>query len=136
MEPLRFGIVGCGVISSMHGDCLARLEAEGIARLVAVSDIDAGRRDAFAQKYNVDAVPTLADLLARSDIDAVTICTPSGLHAQMAMQIARAGKHILSEKPLDVWLDPVDKAIAAAKAAGVVYGGIFQERFLTRRSKG
>ena len=59
----------------------------------------------------------------------MTLCTPSGLHGRMAVQAARAGKHVLSEKPLDVWLDAVDEAIAAAKSAGVVYGGVFQERF-------
>ena len=128
-EPLRFGIVGCGTISSMHGDCLQQLAKEGTAQLVAVTDVDASRSSAFAAKYGVKAVPTLADLLARNDIDAVTICTPSGLHAEMAIQTAQAGKHILSEKPLDVWIAPVDQAIAAAQAAGVVYGGIFQERF-------
>jgi UDP-N-acetyl-2-amino-2-deoxyglucuronate dehydrogenase len=127
--PLRFGIVGCGTISSTHGDCLRKLETEGVARMVAAADIDEKRASAFGTKYGVPTVTTLADLLSRDDIDVVTICTPSGLHAEMAIQTAKAGKHILSEKPLDVWIDPVDRAIAAAKAAGVVYGGIFQERF-------
>ena len=128
-EPLRFGIVGCGGIASIHGDCLRKLEEEGLARLVAGADLSAERAAAFGKKYGVETVPSLADLVARPDIDAVTICTPSGLHGPMAAQIAQAGKHILSEKPLDVWIDAVDKAIAAAEAAGVVYGGIFQERF-------
>lgn len=128
-EPLRFGIVGCGVISTMHGECLKELEKQGVARLVAAADPNEARLAAFGAKYGVQTAPTLAELLTRPDIDAVTICTPSGLHAEMAIQIAQAGKHILAEKPLDVWIDPVDRAIDAAEAAGVVYGGIFQERF-------
>lgn len=129
MEPLRFGIVGCGGIAGTHAGALKRLQDEGLARLVAGAETDSARGQAFGARHGVDIVPTLEDLLARTDIDAVTICTPSGLHGAMAAQIARAGKHVLSEKPLDVWIDPVDKAIAAAKEAGVVYGGIFQERF-------
>lgn len=113
----------------MHGECLKQLESEGLARLVAAADTDAQRAAAFGAKYGVETHTSLAEMLARPDIDSVTICTPSGLHAEMAIQAAQAGKHILSEKPLDVWIDPVDKAIAAAKSAGVVYGGIFQERF-------
>lgn len=128
-SPLRFGIVGCGVIAPTHGDVLRRLETEGLARLVAVADSDSGRSQSFAARFGVPALPSLDALLARDDIDAVTLCTPSGLHGEMAVLAARAGKHILSEKPLDVWLDKADAAIEAAQKAGVVYGGIFQERF-------
>lgn len=129
MEPLRFGIVGCGGISSIHVKVLKKLEQEGLARLVAGAETDPERRRAFAERNGVEVMPSLGELLARPDIDAVTLCTPSGLHGEMAAQSARAGKHVLSEKPLDVWIDSVDTAIAAAKEAGVVYGGIFQERF-------
>ena len=129
MTPLRFGIVGCGTISGTHGDALAKLREEGLAQLVAVTDVLPDRAQAFTAQYGGEAVPSYEALLSRSDIDAVTLCTPSGLHGHMAVQAAQAGKHILSEKPLDVWIDAVDVAIAAAQAAGVVYGGIFQERF-------
>lgn len=129
MEPLRFGIVGCGGISHTHGNALATLKEEGLAEIVAVTDVVPDRAQSFAGKHGGEAVPTLEALLARRDVDAVTLCTPSGLHGRMAAQAARAGKHVLSEKPLDVWIDQVDAAIAAAKEAGVVYGGIFQERF-------
>lgn len=129
MEPLRFGIVGCGGISGTHVGALKQLEQDGLARLVAGAETDSERRQAFGAKNGVDVVPSLDELLKRPDIDAVTICTPSGLHGEMAAKIARAGKHVLSEKPLDVWIDSVDAAIAAAQKAGVVYGGIFQERF-------
>lgn len=129
MEPLRIGIIGCGVISSTHGEALKRLEAEGLAKLVAATDLDKGRAEKFTGKYGGVACDSFEELLAREDVDSVTLCTPSGLHGRMAVQAARAGKHVLSEKPLDVWIDAVDEAIAATKAAGVVYGGIFQERF-------
>ncbi|MBC8101053.1 MAG: Gfo/Idh/MocA family oxidoreductase [Cytophagales bacterium] len=129
MEPLRFGIVGCGVISGTHGAALQRLQDEGLATLIAAADGDKGRAEKFTAKYGGVACGSLEELLDRSDVDAVTLCTPSGLHGRMAVQAAKAGKHVLSEKPLDVWIDAVDEAIAATRAAGVVYGGIFQERF-------
>src|SRR5258707_690123 len=129
MEPLRFGIVGCGIISGLHADALQHLEKAGLAKLVVAADVDNGRVTKFAEKWSCDAVSSIEDLLARKDVDCVSLCTPSGLHGQMAVKAAKAGKHILSEKPLDVWIDSVDEAIAAAKTAGVVYGGIFQERF-------
>ncbi len=129
MEPLRFGIIGCGVIAPTHGAALQKLEAEGLAKLVAAADTDRAKAESFTAKFGGEACESLGELLARADVDAVTICTPSGLHGRMAVQIAKAGKHVLSEKPLDVWIDPVDEAIAAAKAAGVTYGGVFQERF-------
>ena len=129
MTPLRFGIVGCGTISGTHGDALARLKTEGLAEFVATTDVLPERAQAFAARYGGEAVESFEALLARPDIDAVTLCTPSGMHGRMAVQAAHAGKHVLSEKPLDVWIGAVDEAIAAAKAAGIVYGGVFQERF-------
>lgn len=129
MEPLRFGIVGCGVISGTHGDALRKLQAEGQARLAASADADRPRAERFAAAFGGAACGSFEELLARDDVDAVTLCTPSGLHGRMAVQAAKAGKHVLSEKPLDVWIEAVDEAIAATQAAGVVYGGIFQERF-------
>ncbi len=135
MEPLRFGIVGCGVISPTHGAALKRLEEEGLAKLVAAADQDKTRAEKFTAQYGGIALGSFEELLAREDIDAVTLCTPSGLHGRMAVQAAKAGKHVLSEKPLDVWIDAVDEAIAATKAAGVVYGGIFQERFTADAQK-
>lgn len=129
MTPLRFGIVGCGIISGTHGDALTKLKQEGLAEFVAATDVLPDRAQSFAARYGGEAVPSYEALLARPDIDAVTLCTPSGLHGQMTMQAARAGKHILCEKPLDVWLSAADGGIAAAKAAGVTLGGIFMERF-------
>lgn len=128
-NPLRFGIVGCGVIAPTHGNVLTKLKAEGLAELVAVADIDKPKAQAFADKHGAKAFGSLEELLQDGGVDAVTICTPSGLHGRMAVQIAQSGRHALSEKPLDVWLDQADMAIEAAKKAGVVYGGIFQERF-------
>jgi UDP-N-acetyl-2-amino-2-deoxyglucuronate dehydrogenase len=132
---LHVGIVGCGSIAPTHGAVLGHLETEGIARLVAATDIVPARSAAYAAKFGGEPCPSYEALLARPDIDCVVLCTPSGLHGDMAVQAADAGKHILSEKPLDIRLEKIDRAIAAAQAAGVVYGGIFQERFTPAAQK-
>ena len=127
--PLRFGIVGCGGIAGLHAQCLRALQQEGIAQLVAGADPNASQRAKFTESWGVPAVATLDELLAREDVDAVTITSPSGLHGDQAVAAAKAGKHVLCEKPLDLKLAKADLAIATAKENGVVLGGIFQQRF-------
>jgi len=129
LPPMRFGIVGCGGISHLHAQCLAELEAEGLATLVAGAESDPARGKSWAERWNVPVHESLEALLKRNDIDTVIITTPSGMHGDMAVQIAKSGRHILSEKPLDVRVEKVDAAIEAAKACKVTLGGIFQQRF-------
>ena len=129
--PLRFGIIGLGGIAGLHAQCLRRLQDEGVAQLVAGADPNDGQRAKFTEAWGVPAVSSLDELLQRDDIDAVTITSPSGLHGDQAIAIAKAGKHILCEKPLDLKLAKADLAIATAKANGVTLGGIFQQRFAT-----
>jgi UDP-N-acetyl-2-amino-2-deoxyglucuronate dehydrogenase len=129
MAMLRFGIAGCGGISNLHAECLQKLEAQGLAKLVAGAEPHEVRRAAWGQKWNVPMAASLDELLKRDDIDAVTVTSPSGLHGDMCAKIAKSGRHVLCEKPMDLRVEKVDAAIAAAKKAGVTLGGIFQQRF-------
>lgn len=129
MEPMRFGLVGCGGIGNHHGNCLADLAAEGVAVLVAGADIAEDKRDAFVAKFDVPMYENLEAMLERNDLDAVAVCTPSGIHADQCIQVAERGLHILCEKPGDVHASRVADAIEAARKAGVVFGGIFNQRF-------
>ncbi|MDB5325990.1 MAG: oxidoreductase domain protein [Phycisphaerales bacterium] len=129
MAAIRFGICGCGVISKLHADCLKKLEAEGLAKLVAAAEPDAARRAAFGDTQGVTMYASLADMLRSSEVDVVTVCSPSGLHGDQVIQIAAAGKHVLCEKPLDLHLAKADAAITACEKAGVTLGGVFQQRF-------
>jgi UDP-N-acetyl-2-amino-2-deoxyglucuronate dehydrogenase len=129
MPPLRFGICGCGGVAQLHADCLRRLEKTGLAKLVAGCEPMLQRRENFAAKWSIPVDPTLEEMLKRDDLDAVAVCSPSGLHGRQCVQIAAAGRHILCEKPLDLRLDEADAAIRAARRQGVVLGGIFQQRF-------
>jgi UDP-N-acetyl-2-amino-2-deoxyglucuronate dehydrogenase len=121
-----FGIVGAGTIAAMHADAIATLSG---ARLMAVTDVAAGAATAFAAARGCAAEPGLDALLARPDVDVVCVCVPSGLHAEVGVRAARAGKHLVVEKPIDVTLAAADRLIEAARAAGVALTVISQHRF-------
>jgi UDP-N-acetyl-2-amino-2-deoxyglucuronate dehydrogenase len=135
MTPMRFGLVGCGGIAAIHAACMQDLKAEGHAELIAGVETDPGRGKAFAERWGIPMLGSLDELLGRKDIDAVTICSPSGLHGTQAAKVAQSGRHVLCEKPLDTRLDRADAAIAAAEKAGVVLSGIFQQRFVPSAQK-
>jgi UDP-N-acetyl-2-amino-2-deoxyglucuronate dehydrogenase len=126
-----FGIVGAGVIAAIHADAIALLSktARPDARLVAVTDVDADAAAAFAVAHGCPAEPDLAALLAREDVEVVCVCVPSGLHAAIGTQAAKAGKHLVVEKPIDVSLEAADRLIDAARTAGVALTVISQHRF-------
>jgi UDP-N-acetyl-2-amino-2-deoxyglucuronate dehydrogenase len=110
-----FGIIGAGTIAAVHADAVARLPG---ARLAAVTDVAPGAAQAFAAARGCAAEPTLDALLV-----------PSGLHAEVGVRAAKAGKHLVVEKPLDVSLEAADRLIAAAREAGVVLTVMSQHRF-------
>jgi UDP-N-acetyl-2-amino-2-deoxyglucuronate dehydrogenase len=126
-----FGIVGAGVIAAIHADAIALLSKSRLpdARLVAVTDVAAGAAAAFAAARGCAAEPDLDALLARRDVEVVCVCVPSGLHATIGVEAAKAGKHLVVEKPIDVSLDAADRLIDAARAAGVALTVISQHRF-------
>jgi UDP-N-acetyl-2-amino-2-deoxyglucuronate dehydrogenase len=121
-----FGIVGAGVISSIHARAVTSLPG---ARLVAVTDVEPDRAASLATAHDCVAEPDLDALLARDDVDVVCVCVPSGLHADVGIRAAAAGKHLVVEKPLDVSLAAADRLIEAARQAGVVLTVISQHRF-------
>jgi UDP-N-acetyl-2-amino-2-deoxyglucuronate dehydrogenase len=121
-----FGIVGTGVIAAMHAGAIAALPG---ARLVAITDTEAGSAAAFAAARGGTAEPSLDALLARADVDVVCVCVPSGLHAEVGVRAAQAGKHLVVEKPIDVTLAAADRLIEAARTAGVALTVISQHRF-------
>ena len=125
-RPHGIGIVGTGAIAEMQAAAIAAVPG---ARLVAVTDVVPERAAAFAGARGCAAEPSLDALLARDDIDVVSVCVPSGLHAEVGIQVAAAGKHLIVEKPIDVTLAAADRLINAADAAGVALTVISQHRF-------
>lgn len=125
-NEIRFGLVGCGVIGAVHAQAIDRIAG---AKIVAVCDIVPERAERQAQVSGADAYVDCQQMFQRGDLDVVTICTPSGTHAEIGIAAARAGKHVLVEKPMDVTLEKADALIAACEDAGVLLGCIFQHRF-------
>ena len=91
-----FGVIGLGMGAS-RCEMVARTPG---ARLVAVADIDARKAQEIADRHGVDWYTDYRKMLERKDIDVVYVMTPSGLHGQMAMDAAQAGKHVVVTKPM------------------------------------
>ena len=126
MKTLNFALVGCGVIAPCHARCISELEN---ARLAAVCDLVGAKAQKLAETYPADVYVDYHDLVRREDIDIVNVLTPSGLHAEVGIAAAKAGKHVIVEKPMDVSLAKADALIEACRQAGVKLCCISQHRF-------
>ncbi len=122
---LGFAIIGAGLVARYHAAAIERTPG---ARLVAVCRSDPARAKETATQFGVPCLTDYAALLARADVDAVCICTPSGLHAEQTIAAARAGKHVLVEKPIALTLADADAMIAACEQAGIRLGVALQRR--------
>jgi len=130
LAKLRFGIIGAGGIAHAHANALRRLTDR--AELVAACDTIPAAAEKFAGEFGIETYggdDAIDRLLARTDVDAVSLATPSGLHYAQASQALRAGKHVLTEKPMAVTLEQADEMIAAQAATGRTLGCVFQQRF-------
>ena len=103
-RKIRNAIIGCGRISKNHFGAIEKHQDN--MELVAVCDSDPAVLRDHAERYGVPGFSSLTELLDKSDCDLVTICTPSGLHPQMVIEAARAGRHVMTEKPMATrWKD-------------------------------
>ena len=128
------GVVGLGRVSRGHGVALQRARN---ARLVAACDVDEARVARFTGEFGCAGETSLERLLARSDVDAVAILLPHGLHEEATVAAAQAGKHVLLEKPMAMDTGACDRMIAAAQRACVQPFVAHTERFIpaTRAGK-
>jgi len=125
-EQLGFGVIGCGRIAPKHTESIIAIPE---AALLAVCDIVPEKAEDFARKYNAQPYVDYRELLKREDIDVVTIATPSGNHAEIGIAAARAGKHIMVEKPMSMTLQEADLLIKTCRECGVKLAVIHQNRF-------
>jgi predicted dehydrogenase len=114
-KPVRFAIVGLGYGSTR---CALFADTPG-AELAAVVDANPERARTLGEHYNVLSFTDYRHVLDRGDVDVVAIYTPTGLHRDIALDVARAGKHVLLTKPLEITLDRSDDIIRACASAGV-----------------
>lgn len=124
--PIGFGIIGCGMISRFHARAINDVRG---AKPVACFDRNPAKADKLAEEFGLTAHHDLKQMLADPAVDAVTIGTPSGAHLEPTLAAAKAGKHVIVEKPLEVTTKRCDRAIAACEEAGVKLGAIFPSRF-------
>ena len=135
MDTVRFAIIGTGNIAQSHMQAISSLPNAEVAVTV---DIVQERAEQAAQKYGAKRWTTSAeDALADNAVDAVSICLPPNLHEPCALTAAKAGKHILVEKPMALTLLECDNMIAAAQDAGVtlMVGQVLRFREANREAR-
>jgi predicted dehydrogenase/shikimate 5-dehydrogenase len=127
MKDVRFGLVGCGRVSTRHVDALTR-HVPG-ARLAAVCDIVPERAERYAAQFGIPAFTSAAEMYRLADIDVVDIATPSGDHYARAMEALRHGKHVVVEKPVALRPEHAEEMIAEATRRGVNLWVSHQNRY-------
>lgn len=110
-RKIKWGLVGCGRISKNHFSALK--EFEDHVELVAVCDILKDRADFAQNEYGGEAYYNIESMLDQADLDIISICTPSGTHADLAILAAQKKIHVLTEKPMDTRLDQGRAMVAA-----------------------
>ncbi|MGH9766158.1 MAG: Gfo/Idh/MocA family protein [Blastocatellia bacterium] len=129
---IGFGVAGCGMIGKVQAEAIASIPG---ARLLAVCARDEKRVAEFAAKFGATGYTDYDRFLDHPGLRIVNVCTPNGLHAEQGIAAARAGKHVLVEKPIETTLEKADALIEACDGAGVKLGVIFQSRFLPAAQK-
>lgn len=125
-RAFRFAIVGCGVVSLQHIEALRRIDS---ATLAVVVDEDSHRAEKLGTQYGIEWSSDLDRVLARPDIDVVSVCVPSHLHAGIGIRAANSGKHVVMEKPIDIRLDAAQSLVDTCERNRVLLTVISQHRF-------
>lgn len=121
-----FGMIGCGMIANFHARAVGDLRG---AKVVACYDAVSAAADRFAASQGCRAYHDLDQMLADPEVDIVTVGTPSGAHLEPAVAAAKAGKHVIVEKPLEITLKRCDQIIRACEQNKVKLSAIFPSRF-------
>jgi UDP-N-acetyl-2-amino-2-deoxyglucuronate dehydrogenase len=116
-RKIRFALVGCGRIANNHFEALRKHHDR--AELVGVCDVDPRALDRAVGLTGAEGYASLDQMLRQCDADIVVITTPSGLHPEQAVQVAAAGRHVMTEKPMATRWEDGKRMVAAADAAGV-----------------
>tara|TARA_R110002096_G_scaffold292704_10_gene487164 strand:- start:21 stop:1067 length:1047 start_codon:yes stop_codon:yes gene_type:complete len=123
---MKFGIIGAGMIANFHAKAIQAMEGGELHSFY-------GRRqeavDELVAEHGGKGFTDLDAFLSDPELDIVTIATPSGAHLEPAIAAAKAGKHVICEKPLEITPERIDLMISACEDAGVTLSGIFNRRF-------
>ncbi|HTW98820.1 MAG TPA: Gfo/Idh/MocA family oxidoreductase [Acidimicrobiales bacterium] len=128
---IKVGIVGVGTIAPSHLDAYACFDDR--CRVTALADIipERARRADSTRALGAACFDSHRRLLDDSDVDLVSVCTPPGTHAEIAIDALRSGRHVLVEKPMAPSLEECDDMLAAAAASGTALSVVAQNRFRT-----
>ena len=130
MRPVKIGLVGTGSISNAHMTGYSKLAEQGKVELIAACDLNRERAAAWAKKYGFKEVYTShSEMLEKSDIDAISVCTWNNAHAQITIDALRAGKHVLCEKPPAMTVEEALAMERAEKESGKILMIGFVRRF-------
>ncbi len=124
-KKFGFGVIGTGNIAKFHSQCINKIPN---AKLLGVLSKTESRARQVAKDFNAPVFWDIEKLLSNSEIDIVCICNESGLHAHSIAKIAKAGKNVLCEKPLETSVKKIDEIGDIAKASGIQLGCVFQNR--------
>lgn len=127
MNPVyNIAILGCGKVAHIHAQAVMELEN---AMLAGVWSRTPATALAFGKKFNVADYRSISELVRKEHIDLAIVCTPHPFHIGPALEAARAGAHLLVEKPLAISLEDCDQMIAACEGSGLRLGVISQRRW-------
>lgn len=127
-KPIGLGLIGAGRIGTFHAETMAQRLND--ASLVAIADPAPGAAEKLAQSMSVPFHTTdIAALINRPDVDAVVIASPARFHTDLVVQACEAGKPVFVEKPMALTIADADRAIDAARKAGVVLQVGFNRRW-------
>ena len=135
MKQIRVGLIGCGSIAVAHLNGYRQFPE--LARVVALCDVDAATAEKRCEEFALDAeyYSDYHMMLDKAELDAVDICLPTVAHAEVAIATAKAGKHVLIEKPLANTLAQAKEVVAAADAAGITLMVAHNQRFRRQHMK-
>ena len=120
-----FGIIGTGNIAKFHADCIEKIPN---AFLFGVLSKSQSRANQVAKNYKCPVFWEIEKLLFHPEIDVICVCNESGLHGATIAKIAKAGKHILCEKPLETTVEKIEQIELVVKSFGIRLGCVFQNR--------
>lgn len=126
MKKLNVAVIGCGSWGRNHARVYKYLQRSS---LLAVADVNEKAAKEIGERYNVDWYTDPDKVFDRSDIEAVSVCTPTVTHANITLNAIQTGKHVLVEKPMTDTIDEAKSLIRAAEAQGVYLAVGFVERF-------
>ena len=126
---VRIAVVGAGKFGQTHLDAFTQLGYAGVAELAAIAESNPGRAEELRARYTCPVYEDYREMLEKETLDAVSVATPDHRHREIAVAAARAGKHVLVEKPLDVTVEGAAEIVRAAREAKVLLQVDFHKRY-------